>query len=346
MSCNCDNTNVGCGQNPCAASAANTPECETLPSQISNFVSHFFGDIVKTEVNGLIGWELPCDLDVGLDNNPRAQGEGLACYFLRLFRDGITGLTGPQGEPGVDGLPGASGFSVTLQSFEQPAAGVPSIILRFAANPVIQPGQTIYIQDSGYYEVSSIGADWLVGLVPKDLKAGVSGTIPIGRIVSVAGPKGSTGLKGDTGDTGPAGPQGPAGTTYTAVNGFVRCAGELFELQLDFGQVVFGTVNPTVTLPSTGTYLVTAVVSVETAADATNEVVSFNLSRVGSGAVEGTTVFTRHLGASQRDQLVIQALVTSFNSSTIQLHGCVSVAGKASAMPQGTSMTFIKLSSS
>jgi hypothetical protein len=78
-----------------------------LPSQIQNFTQQFFGDVVKTEVDGQVIWSLPCDLDIGLPNNQRGAGEGLACYFLRLSEEGIIGLTGPQGEV-TFGAPGGS----------------------------------------------------------------------------------------------------------------------------------------------------------------------------------------------------------------------------------------------
>ena len=78
--------------NPCAIVEHNTVQCESLPSRVENFTKNFFGDVVRTEVNGQVVWSLPCGLDVGLPANPRGLDEGLACYFLRLFNDGIVGL--------------------------------------------------------------------------------------------------------------------------------------------------------------------------------------------------------------------------------------------------------------
>src|SRR5258706_4602955 len=104
----CSDTNNGCCGSPCAITAANTAACETLPSQIENFTLQFFGTVFKTEVDGIVTWSLPCSLDVGLPNNPRGVDEGLACYFLRLFNDGIVGLTGPQGAAGTAGTNGTN----------------------------------------------------------------------------------------------------------------------------------------------------------------------------------------------------------------------------------------------
>src|ERR1051326_215997 len=89
MSCGC-NSNLSTCNNPCQVSGSNTPACESLPSALQNFIDNFFGEIIKTEVDGAVTWALPCNLGTGLPGNPRITGEGLACYFLRLFSDGIT----------------------------------------------------------------------------------------------------------------------------------------------------------------------------------------------------------------------------------------------------------------
>src|SRR5579859_7902149 len=61
--------------NPCGHGPDNRANCETLPSQIENFIKQFFGDVIKTEVNGQVQCSLPCSLDVGLLNNPRGATE-------------------------------------------------------------------------------------------------------------------------------------------------------------------------------------------------------------------------------------------------------------------------------
>ena len=137
--------------NPCNTSLTNTAACESLPSQISNFTAQFFGVVIKTEVDGEVVWTLPCSLDVGLPNNARQPDEGLACYFLRLFEEGIIGLTGPQGETGSAGTNGNNAYTVTLQGFTQPDAGNPNIQVLTAYNPAIMEGSYILIEDSGFY---------------------------------------------------------------------------------------------------------------------------------------------------------------------------------------------------
>jgi len=89
----CGREQIGC-DNPCRRGPRNSARCESLPSQIENFTTQFFGTVVKTEINGVVTWSLPCQLDVGLPGNPRGVDEGLACYFLRLFSDGLGGLKG------------------------------------------------------------------------------------------------------------------------------------------------------------------------------------------------------------------------------------------------------------
>lgn len=83
MSCSCCNTN------PCDCDSAPDPNNEPLSSALNNFIISFYGSLTKTVVNNQIVWILPCDLDTGFPAYPRIAGEGLACYFKRVF-EGIT----------------------------------------------------------------------------------------------------------------------------------------------------------------------------------------------------------------------------------------------------------------
>lgn len=76
---------------PCGFSGVPDPANESLESALANFTEQFFGGLTKTAVNGAVVWTLPCDLATGLEGNPRLEGEGLACYFLRLMEEGATG---------------------------------------------------------------------------------------------------------------------------------------------------------------------------------------------------------------------------------------------------------------
>lgn len=38
-------------------------------------------------MNDQVVWVLPCDLDSGMPGYPRVAGEGLACYFIRVFSE-------------------------------------------------------------------------------------------------------------------------------------------------------------------------------------------------------------------------------------------------------------------
>jgi len=187
---NCNSFNVpsGCSNNPCAITQHNTAACESLPSQISNFTLQFFGTVVKTEIDGVVSWSLPCNLDTGLPNNPRGADEGLACYFLRLFQDGIVGLTGPQGAQGCPGKDGFNAYTVTLQAFTQPTAESPTLTLLTQFSPVIVTGLNVFIQGSGYYQVTGANSSGLVFLTLIRPVSGASGTISAGKIVVPTGP--------------------------------------------------------------------------------------------------------------------------------------------------------------
>ncbi len=212
MSCSCNNS--GCSGSPCQADSTSTAACETIASQIENFTAAFFGSVVKTEVDGDVTWELPCDLGIGLPNNPRADGEGLACYFLRLFNEGILGLTGPAGATGSAGTNGNNAYTVTVLGFGQPSEGAPSVQVKTLYNPAILAGTYIFIQSSGWYVVNSI--DSTSGVLFLTLVRALSGapaTITAGKLVVLSGFPGAS-VTGPAGPTGATGPTGAAGTTF------------------------------------------------------------------------------------------------------------------------------------
>lgn len=199
MSCG-STDGLQCNTNPCRVTQANTAACESLPSQISNFTLQFFGTVVKTEVDGVVSWSLPCNLDVGLPNNPRGFDEGLACYFLRLFQDGIVGLTGPAGARGAPGCNGLNAFTVTLQSFQQVAQN-DSVQVLTSFNPSMVVGSYVFISTSGLYLIDNSDVSGLLSLRLVDVpKSPVGSTITAGKLVVPSGPPG-----------GPPGPQGEQG---------------------------------------------------------------------------------------------------------------------------------------
>lgn len=74
-----------CGHNHCTCDDVCDPNNEPLASALNNFIASFFGSISKTCVDNQVQWILPCDLNTGLAGFERRQGEGTACYLLRLF---------------------------------------------------------------------------------------------------------------------------------------------------------------------------------------------------------------------------------------------------------------------
>jgi hypothetical protein len=202
--------------NPCKIEVHNTVDCESLPSRVENFTKNFFGDVIKTEVNGEVVWSLPCGLDVGLPNNPRGADEGLACYFLRLFNDGIIGLTGPAGTNGAQGPQGHNAYTVTTAPFNTPAVGG-SITIQTFFNPAMLVGSYVFVDTSGWYQISGGNSSGSLTITLLSKFPG-AGFVPAGKLVVPTGSPGATipGPKGDKGDTGPIGPvgsQGPQGAT-------------------------------------------------------------------------------------------------------------------------------------
>jgi hypothetical protein len=272
-----DCTNVSActtGCTPCnTVCNANSAACETLPSALDNFIRSFFGEIQRTEVDGRVVWVLPCDLDVGIPGNPRGTNEGLACYFLRLFEDGLVGLEGPQGEKGETGDIGHNAYTVATSAFNPPASPGGSIQVAIIPSPVVSVGQTIFIPGTGWYIVieifqSSTVFATLIESIPSPLAVIPPGTLllPVGpRGLTITGPQGAKGDKGDTGamgatgatgSPGATGAAGPAGSTATNANTTAVGTGADYTMTNAYAKVTFGVTDLEVTLPTAGTYLV------------------------------------------------------------------------------------------
>jgi len=347
MSCDCDgNQHRHDCENPCHRDGANTPACESLPSQISNFTAQFFGAITKTEVNGQVKWSLPCNLDVGLSNNPRSEDEGLACYFLRLFEEGIIGLTGPQGSPGAPGANGHNAYTVTIPGFTQPTSSSPNIQVSTAYNPAILPNTYVFIQASGWYLVNTADTSGVLFLQLVQAVNGASGTISAGKLVLVTGPQGPQG-NSIQGPQGNPGPQGPAGETVTLQNGYYHASvGTNFDLPVTYTAVTFTNSAPALLLPGKGKYLVTAVITLAgkggvTTADAA--ILKLRNSTTSTD-VAGSEQNITNLFPNQFTQMVINVLVTTTGlNQSLELWGRASGAGIIDVVALNTTMTFVRI---
>jgi len=326
----CSRDQLSC-DNPCHIAIHNTVVCESLPSRIENFTKNFFGDVVRTEVNGEIVWSLPCGLDVGLPGNPRGVDEGLACYFLRLFNDGIIGLQGPQGFPGVPGCAGHNAFTVTLANFTTPSPG-DSVQVQTIYNPAMLVGSYVFISNAGWYVITATTPTGLLTLQLIVSLVGIGSTVASGKLVvpsgapglAIPGPQGIQGIpgpigpQGAQGDTGDKGDTGPAGDNLLSNNDYVTGAGGV---DYSVSNATYQTVNFGVTdfgfgggaLP-VGTYMVSASFDVKgntvVAGDAAQFVISnVSTSTLAIGAF--TTVNSTVLGSNQEFSVQLQALVTT-----------------------------------
>lgn len=224
-------------------------------------------------VNGQVVWTLPCNLNVGLPANPRGDQEGLACYFLRLFRDGIVGLTGPKGDTGDQGTNGNHAYTPTTTAFSAPTIGNPNVQFNIIPSPVVSIGQTIFLAGQGWFLINNIFQNQTVFASLVEAISTPTATCPPGTLVlpvgprglSITGPtghqgvkgdKGDQGSKGDTGGTGATGAAGATGATATNSNAEVLGGATDYTMTAVYAQVDFGVVDLEVTLPTAGTYLI------------------------------------------------------------------------------------------
>lgn len=341
MSC-CNNPN------PCGTPCANTAACETLDSQIANFTIQFFGELVKTENNGEVTWSLPCNLDVGLENNPRGAAEGLACYFLRLFQDGITGATGPQGEPGTQGTNGRNAYTVTLASFVQPTIGSPSVNVTTVNNPAILPGLYVFIATSGWYLVNATDNTGVLFLTLVKSADAPPAVITAGKLVVPSGFPGAS-VVGPAGPQGPTGPTGPQSPAFSEQNGFYfATVGTDYQLQIVYAGVNFVNSEPLHLLQAlNGVYQLHAIATVRgNAGILPTDRVSlkfFNTSILGE--VQGSEMVITDLAPDEERQVVLSTLfVTPFANQTIQIYGKITSANAAEVVALNTNFYFIRLS--
>ena len=334
----CGRSFLSCN-NPCRAQPGNTSACESLPSQIQNFTLQFFGTVVKTEVNGVVEWSLPCGLDVGLPNNPRGADEGLACYFLRLFEDGITGFTGPPGAPGAPGCNGANAYTVTLQSFTPPS-GSQAVQVLSQYSPSMLAGLTVFIQGSGSYKIISATPDGVLFLTLLSAIPGGPSTVPAGSLILPTGQPGQNGAQGPQGIQGPQGaqglmgapgPQGPSGAgsgskAYFSINGGGSGGSDMVLINgSGYTPVTFGVGNFGWTFTTPGTFLVTVYLALA-ATGTVNEYVSalarmYNVTDSAVVANSEVNFVSWPLGPSGPDtiegQVVLQQVLNVAASNTV-----------------------------
>lgn len=331
---------------PCGVSETNTAACESISSQIQNFVTQFFGTVIKSEEDGQVVWSLPCNLEVGLQNNPRAVGEGLACYFLRLFSQGIIGATGPQGEPGTPGANGKNAFTITLASFTQPTLGNPNIQISTLFNPAILEGLYVFIDDSGWYQVTATdgaGALWLT--LVKEL-SGASGIIPAGKLVVPSGFPGVS-VTGPPGPQGPQGPQGGPGASHTEINGmYYADVGTNDNLGIAYSNVDFVNSSAALLLHGQGTFAITVTVDfIGLAGITSTDEIFFRLRNNDSGFVlPGSEHATSDLAVDELDTMSFTVhYTTTTENQQVNLQGKCTTVDKVAVVALRTTMTYVKL---
>lgn len=321
------------GCTPCTTSCnTNSAACETLPSSLENFIVSFYGEIQRTEVDGRVVWVLPCDLDTGIPGNPKGTNEGLACYFKRLFQEGLVGLEGPQGQKGDTGEIGHNAYTVATSAFNPPPNPGGTIQVSIIPSPTASVGQTVFIPGSGWYVIteifqSSIVFATLLEAIPSPLAVIPPGTLvlPVGpRGLSITGPKGDKGDKGDTGATGgtgatgtpgAAGVAGPAGATATNSNTLIQAAGANYSLTNAFAHVLFGTTELDATLPTAGTYVLFVTLELSNTSGATRDW-SFKLVNQTTAADVPSSTFNVHIPGATDESIcfTVQAITASINN--------------------------------
>jgi hypothetical protein len=322
----------------------------------------FFGEVTKTEVDGVVTWNLPCSLDIGLPGNPRGDAEGLACYFLRLFSEGITGLVGPKGDTGEQGVAGHNAYTVTTSAFVAPTESNPTAQFTIIPSPVISVGETIFIPGVGWLTISQVFQGTtvfasLIESIPSPETVIPAGTLvlPTGpRGLSIKGDTGATGLTGPQGAQGPTGPTGPTGaagavgaTGATATNSNAEIVGGSsdYTMTATYAKVDFGATDLEATLATPGTYLFLLQLNGLNSSGATREW-DFKLFNSTTGLdVTNSENYQRAIDSPLVQTLLFYSIVTTSTiNNLIQLYAKSSAATATQTVDSlGSKLIYVRL---
>lgn len=190
------------------------------------------------------------------------------------------------------------------------------------SNPVLQPGEPGYATDTGILKIGDGIRPWT--------------TLPSLQTAGALGPTGPTGIQGDDGPTGPTGATGPAGangaagatgyTGYTGPSGTnggqgpTGPAGSAYTVSGPTSGIFTPllsssntTTSATITLPTTGTYLVNGFVAFQGLITNTTSILYLSVGDNGAFTWP-TPLFT-----SQRIDVPFSTFVSSANSFTISV---------------------------
>lgn len=167
--------------------------------------------------------------------------------------NGATGATGAQGLQGIQGVQGNAGAQgergITGEKGATGTNGVDGI------NGVTGATGSVGLQ-------GVTGNTGLTGQKGDTGAQGVQGNTGATGSQGLQGITGSVGQTGAVGATGVTGSTGATGPSFASQNATAYAAGTAYNLTTTSAKVAFGTTSPTITLPATGTYLISGNVSI------------------------------------------------------------------------------------
>lgn len=123
------------------------------------------------------------------------------CCDSTVSPSGIPGPPGQNGTNGTNGATGSSAYSITTAAFVMPAPTA-SVSISVDSSAWMAPGQTVYVQNAGYFSVASVGAGTFSGT-----NTGATGNVTPGTVVALGQ------------RVAPSGPPGTAGSLSGAAGG-------------------------------------------------------------------------------------------------------------------------------
>jgi hypothetical protein len=261
--------------------------------------------------------------------------------------DGIIGLTGPQGQTGASGAEGNNAYTVTLTAFTQPSVGNPNIQVLTPYNPAIVEALYVFIQTSGWYQVTQTTTEGMLLLTLHTALPGAPATINAGKLVIPSGVPGAS-ITGPQGAPGIQGPPGSNATSFSVNEGvYFAPVGTDYNLQVSYAAVDFVNSSPQVLLTTQGRYRVSVVADVIglTGVLVTDDAFLKLRNTSTSTDVSGSEHAINNLVDGARAQITIIARVeTTGANQTIALFGKADTADKIAVIALNTTVVYDQLS--
>lgn len=257
----------------------------------------------------------------------------------------IPGTPGTDGAPGAAGANGLNAYTVTTANFTVPAIGS-NVTVSVGNSGWMVPGQNIFVQGPADFTVSSVPNATSVILT----FLGYTGNVAPGAVIAAGAGVSPGGIEGPVLNPLPIADGGTGATTAAAALSNLGIAqnitaayasGAAYTLTNVSQLMAFGTTSPTITIPTTGVYLILARARIDFVGTtfAANQTCTLKVRRTAAvaGDIANATITYEFDIVTTRTQTTFDAYlpIVQFSATAadvIQLWGVISAAPGAGSV--------------